>query len=111
MRSTLLLGMAIGLGSVLGGLTVAYYADLPPGGTIVLIAAATFLVGERDLCAPALDGRTRARYCDEEEPFGGRKDRARIAQLPSRAAAASLRPRSTVCPRYARSPKGSCRRS
>ena len=44
MRSTLLLGMAIGLGSVLGGLTVAYYADLPPGGTIVLIAAATFLV-------------------------------------------------------------------
>jgi zinc transport system permease protein len=44
MRSTLLLGMAIGLGSVLGGLTVAYYADLPPGGTIVLIAAATFVV-------------------------------------------------------------------
>ena len=44
MRETLLLGMAIGLGSVLGGLTVAYYADLPPGGTIVLIAAATFLV-------------------------------------------------------------------
>ena len=43
MRSTLLLGMAIGLGSVLGGLTVAYYADLPPGGTIVLIAAAVFL--------------------------------------------------------------------
>ena len=44
MRSTLLLAMAIGLGSVLGGLTVAYYADLPPGGTIVLIAAGTFLV-------------------------------------------------------------------
>ena len=44
MRETLLLGMAIGLGSVLGGLTVAYYADLPPGGTIVLIAAAIFLV-------------------------------------------------------------------
>ena len=44
MRSTLLLGMAIGLGSVLGGLTIAYYADLPPGGTIVLIAAATYLV-------------------------------------------------------------------
>ena len=44
MRSTLLLGMAIGLGSVLGGLTIAYYADLPPGGTIVLVAAATFLV-------------------------------------------------------------------
>ena len=69
MRSTLLLGMAIGLGSVLGGLTVAYYADLPPGGTIVLIAAGDVPRGKRDLCAPALDGRTRARYCDEEEPF------------------------------------------
>ena len=43
MRSTLLLGMAIGLGCVLAGLTVAYYADLPPGGTIVLLAAASFL--------------------------------------------------------------------
>jgi zinc transport system permease protein len=43
MRSTLLLGMAIGLACVLAGLTVAYYADLPPGGTIVLLAAATFL--------------------------------------------------------------------
>ena len=31
--------MAIGLGSVLVGLTVSYYADLPPGGTIVLVAA------------------------------------------------------------------------
>ena len=43
MRSTLLLGMAIGLVSVLGGLTIAYYADLPPGGTVVLLAAASFL--------------------------------------------------------------------
>ena len=42
MRSTLLLAMAIGLGSALVGLTVSYYADLPPGGTIVLVAAATF---------------------------------------------------------------------
>ena len=40
MRSTLVLAMAIGLGSVLAGLTIAYYADLPPGGTIVLVAAA-----------------------------------------------------------------------
>ena len=31
--------MAIGVGSVLAGLTIAYYADLPPGGTIVLVAA------------------------------------------------------------------------
>ncbi|NUT54760.1 MAG: metal ABC transporter permease [Thermoleophilia bacterium] len=44
MRSSVLLGMAIGLGCVLAGLTLAYYADLPPGGTIVLLAAAAFLV-------------------------------------------------------------------
>jgi zinc transport system permease protein len=43
LRSTLGLGMAIGLGSVLGGLTLSYYGDLPPGGTIVLIAAAGFV--------------------------------------------------------------------
>ena len=44
LRSTLLLAMGIGLGSVLAGLTVAYYADLPPGGTIVLLAAGTVIV-------------------------------------------------------------------
>ena len=38
LRSTLGLSMAIGLGSVLAGLTVSYYGDLPPGGTVVLIA-------------------------------------------------------------------------
>jgi zinc transport system permease protein len=43
LRSTLGLAMAIGLGSVLGGLTLSYYGDLPPGGTIVLIAAAGFV--------------------------------------------------------------------
>jgi zinc transport system permease protein len=43
LRSTLLLGMAIGLASVLGGLTISYYADLPPGGTVVLFAAASFV--------------------------------------------------------------------
>ena len=59
MRSTLLLGMAIGLGSVLGGLTVAYYADLPPGGTIVLIAAATFLVTSGDRGARPAQVRIR----------------------------------------------------
>jgi ABC-type Mn2+/Zn2+ transport system permease subunit len=36
--------MAIGLASVLAGLTTAYYGDLPPGGTIVLLAAAGFLL-------------------------------------------------------------------
>ena len=44
MKSTILLATAIGLGSVLTGLTVAYYADMPPGGTIVLAAAGAFLV-------------------------------------------------------------------
>jgi zinc transport system permease protein len=44
MRETLLLAMALGLASALGGITIAYYADLPPGGTIVLLAAAVFLV-------------------------------------------------------------------
>jgi len=42
MRSTLLLAIAIGLACVLGGLTIAYYADMPPGGTVVLLAAAAF---------------------------------------------------------------------
>jgi zinc transport system permease protein len=42
MRSTLLLGMAIGFACVLAGLSVSYYADLPPGGTIVLLAAGSF---------------------------------------------------------------------
>jgi zinc transport system permease protein len=44
MRSTLLLSMAIGLGSALLGLTISYYVDLPPGGTIVLVAAGAFVV-------------------------------------------------------------------
>jgi zinc transport system permease protein len=44
MRSTILFAMAIGLGSVLVGLTGAYYGDLPPGGTIVLVASAFVLV-------------------------------------------------------------------
>ena len=42
MSSTVLLSSALGLTSVLGGLTIAYYADLPPGGTIVLLSAASF---------------------------------------------------------------------
>jgi zinc transport system permease protein len=44
MRSTLLLAVLIGLASVFGGLTIAYYGDLPPGGTVVLIAAGAFAV-------------------------------------------------------------------
>jgi zinc transport system permease protein len=44
MRSTVVLAMAIGLASVLVGITVAYYADLPPGATTVLVAAAAAVV-------------------------------------------------------------------
>lgn len=51
MRAALLLSVAIGLASVLAGLTLAYYADLPPGGTIVLIAGAAALLSG---AAPAL---------------------------------------------------------
>ncbi|MBA2424159.1 MAG: metal ABC transporter permease [Actinobacteria bacterium] len=54
MRSAFLLSIAIGLVSVLTGLTVSYYADLPPGGTIVLVAAAVFGVA---LAAGALRRR------------------------------------------------------
>jgi zinc transport system permease protein len=42
MRSTLILSLVVGLASALAGLTVSYYADLPPGGTIVLVAASAF---------------------------------------------------------------------
>jgi zinc transport system permease protein len=38
------LSVAIGLASVLAGLTISYYGDLPPGGTIVLSATGLFLV-------------------------------------------------------------------
>jgi zinc transport system permease protein len=41
MRSSIVLASAIGLASVCAGLTIAYYGDLPPGGAIVLVAAAT----------------------------------------------------------------------
>jgi zinc transport system permease protein len=51
-RSTILLSMAVGLVSVLAGLTVSYYADLAPGGAIVLFAAA--------LAVAALVGRAAA---------------------------------------------------
>jgi len=39
LASTMLLSIGLGLGSVFLGLTISYYADLPPGGTIVLVAA------------------------------------------------------------------------
>ncbi len=44
MRGALLLSMAIGVASAALGLTLAYYANLAPGGAIVLVAAGAFLV-------------------------------------------------------------------
>jgi zinc transport system permease protein len=44
MGSTLALSALIGLGSVLVGLTASYYGDIPPGGTVVLVASASVLV-------------------------------------------------------------------
>ena len=44
LRSTMGLSIVIGLASVLAGLTISYYANLPPGGTIVLSATGLFLV-------------------------------------------------------------------
>jgi zinc transport system permease protein len=44
LRSTMALSVLVGLGSVLAGLSISYYADLPPGGTIVLTATGFFLV-------------------------------------------------------------------
>jgi zinc transport system permease protein len=43
LASTMGLSIAIGLGSVLLGLTASYYGDLAPGGTIVLVAAGAFV--------------------------------------------------------------------
>jgi zinc transport system permease protein len=43
-RSTVVLAMGIGVASVLAGLTISYYADLAPGGAIVLTAAAAVVV-------------------------------------------------------------------
>jgi zinc transport system permease protein len=54
MRSTFLLSIAAGLGSALCGLVLSYYADFPPGGTIVLVAAALYLAA---LVASSARGR------------------------------------------------------
>jgi zinc transport system permease protein len=43
LRSTMLISMVLGLASVLAGLTISYYGNSPPGGTIVLTATGFFL--------------------------------------------------------------------
>jgi zinc transport system permease protein len=45
LRSTLGLAMVTGVGAVVVGLSLSYYGDLPPGGTIVLVTAAAFVAG------------------------------------------------------------------
>jgi zinc transport system permease protein len=42
--STILIAIGIGLASVVVGLTISYYGDLAPGGTIVLAAAGAFMI-------------------------------------------------------------------
>jgi len=42
--STVALSMVLGVAAVLSGLVIAYYADLAPGGSIVLVAAAMFVL-------------------------------------------------------------------
>ncbi len=59
MRSTLVLSTAIGLASALIGLTISYYADLPPGGTIVLVAAGVYLALSGGRCPRTLGGHER----------------------------------------------------
>ena len=44
LRSTMGISIVVGVASVIAGLTISYYGDLPPGGTIVLTAAGFFLV-------------------------------------------------------------------
>lgn len=43
-RSTILLAMAVGVASAFVGLTISYYANLAPGGAIVLVAAGAFVL-------------------------------------------------------------------
>jgi zinc transport system permease protein len=43
LRSTMGISILVGLCSVVVGLTISYYADLPPGGTIVLTCTGVFL--------------------------------------------------------------------
>ena len=52
----------IGLGAVLAGLSVSYYADLPPGGTIVLVAAGTAVAASsRAVCRGAAETAVQER--------------------------------------------------
>jgi zinc transport system permease protein len=54
MRSAFFLSIAFGLGCSLLGVAISYYANLPPGGTIVLVAAGVY-------CVSAVFGAVRGR--------------------------------------------------
>ncbi len=102
LRSTLGLSMAFGLGSVLAGLTVAYYGDLPPGGTIVLIAAGAFVVA----ALRAVRSRVRDDRAGDGRPHGKRADdRATSSASPATAStSSSTRTSLRGWPRRGRSP-------
>ena len=57
-RSTIALAAGIGVASVFVGLTVAYYADLAPGGVIVLTAAASFVLASLAAAVRPTRGQT-----------------------------------------------------
>jgi zinc transport system permease protein len=56
-RGTMAIAAAIGAGSALAGLTAAFYVDLAPGASIILVALACYLVAR---AARGLAGRVRS---------------------------------------------------
>ena len=80
LRSTMALSILVGLSSVLAGLTISYYANLPPGGTIVLTATGFFLA------ASAFEA-VRARVWTDARP------RSRTSVTPIAASATATRKR------------------
>ncbi len=91
MRSTFVLSMAIGLGSALVGLTISYYADAPPGGTIVLVAAGAFGLAALPGRSPAGDSAYAATRAASTPTSW---------QPPQRASYCSAAPTRTVSPEY-----------
>lgn len=67
---TIVQSMLYGLFSVIVGLTVSYYANLAPGGTIVLTGTCLFLLSsiwqKKRAGKPIPPGQCRCHVCDEE---------------------------------------------
>ena len=77
--------MVIGVGAAFSGVTMSYYADTPPGASIVLIAIAVFLAAS--ICAGLLRRRRgrsgpRARPSAREPGPGGEQAVATAPSLP-----------------------------